>query len=137
MSTSKFLKRCVSGIMTLAGCFALVLGLFPLFASAAPFPLGCKVNETDGRIPKTGQIIITNTTGNAIAEGTMIDLTVQIRRDGSRPQLVKIRAYATIPNHDYINGGDTPLNAHSCTANISLVQPKTTFSNKKSPVIAK
>ncbi len=139
MTTATYFKRCVSGSASSARLFALLLVLFPLSASAAPTPLGCKVNETDGVSLKTSQTMIENTTNKIIAERTVVEATIGVVSGLGRAKFVssRVAAPSTLQKHDRMSVGDTPRNARSCTANIVLIQPKTVFTDKKPPVIEK
>jgi len=140
MSTATFLRRCVFGVAPsvprfpalvhsagreMVGCVALLLMLFPLSAGATPWSLGCQVNQTDGVSLKTGQSMIENTTNKVIAQGTVIEMTVQVVPGVGKIKFVtnRVAAPSTLQKHDKMSGGDTPPNGRSCTAQISLVQP--------------
>ena len=137
MSTAICLQRRRSGFGTAAPI--LVLLLAPLSVNAAPRSLGCQVNQTDGVSLKTGQSMIENTTDKVIAQGTVVEMTVNIVPGIGKAKSVtsRIAAPSTLQRHDKMSGGDAPRSARSCTASISLVQPKDKITNKIPPVIAK
>lgn len=83
--------------------------------------------------------MIENTTGKVIAQGTVIEITVQVVPGIGKTKFVtnRVAAPSTLQSRDKMSGGDTPPNGRSCTAKIALVQPKDKVTNKKPPLIVK
>ena len=137
MNTTSVFKHSAFGVASAAA------GLVPLLlsglANAAPSSLGCQVNGVDGTSLRSGQTLIQNTTAKDIAQGTVIEITTLVVPGIGKAHSVSSRVSApALEKGSSRSVGDSPRQARSCTANIALVQPKTTVDpNRRPPVLGK
>ena len=130
MTTATTLKRSLFGLLSTVALSAPVLVLLSLTAvhtSAAPlsYDLPCQVNQWDGVALASGKIMVRNTTGKFIPQGTDIELTVYIRPVAFarvRSVTSTFAAYRGVSVNEDLPSGDTPPGGRSCTAKVSFLK---------------
>jgi hypothetical protein len=98
-------------------------------AAAAPLtntlftrPVACAVNKSDGEALKI-RILVTNTTGQTIKQGTPITLTIRYRTGGPELRTLTIKQDLTVYRDVYagnVIGFDQPTGSLSCTGRVSM-----------------